>query len=159
MFNPLFSSSLYKQNNEARVGKAGVMARSHSEAEAGSLEREERGVASLSTQGWAQASRALRTRAPCTRRYCTRWGVAGAGRRRGSHGVGQSALCAPRCRCLPPPTSPLPPPGRLVFTQGNPTPAPAKPLSLPNRALPRPCGCPPAPSVPSDFLSPSPLPP
>lgn len=35
------------------MGKAGVMARSHSEAEAGSLEREERGVASLSTQGWA----------------------------------------------------------------------------------------------------------
>ena len=53
MFNPLFSSSLYRQNNEARVGKAGVMVRSHLEAEAGSLEREARGVASLSTQGRA----------------------------------------------------------------------------------------------------------
>lgn len=97
MFNPLFSSSLYRQNNEARVGKAGVMVRSHLEAEAGSLEREARGVASLSTQGRAPGF-ALRSAPvpPFTRemlhRVGGRWGE-GAGAARTGWG---SPHCVPR---------------------------------------------------------------
>lgn len=67
------------------------------------------------------------------------------------HWVGLSALCAQRCRCLPP--------GPLVRTQRNPTPAPSKPLSL-HPSLPR--ASPPL-QLPTralhalrDFLSPSP---
>ena len=150
MFNPLLSSSLYRQNNEARVGKAGVMVRSHLEAEAGSLEREARGVASLSTQGRAPGF-ALRSAPvpPFTREMLHR--VRGGGGGRAPARLAQGGAVRIVCPALqvPFPRPPTPTPGRLVFTQRNPTPAPAKPLSLPNRALPRPCSCPPAPSVPS----------
>ena len=153
MFNPLFSSSLYRQNNEARVGKAGVMVRSHLEAEAGSLEREARGVASLSTQGRAPGF-ALRSAPvpPFTREMLHRVGVGG-GRRRGSHRVGQSALCAPRCRCLP-----LAPPPRDGLSSHKETP----PQRLRNRCpsltarFPAPAAAHPRPLCPPDFLSPSP---
>lgn len=79
---------------------------------------------------------------PVSPRCCTQGGGEGAGAARSGWG---SPHCVPRAAGAFPP----PPAGRLVFTQRNPTPAPAKPRSLPNRALPRPCSCPPAPSLPS----------
>lgn len=142
-FSPLPS---VKRNNMARVGKAGAMVRSHSEAEAGSREREAPGVALLSPQGWAPGRRAaLRTRPPFRGT-----GLGGGGRGEGEgtsaapQRVGPSALCAQLCRCLPPGTArphTKKPHPRACET--------AVPPPLPNRALPRPCSCPPAPSVPS----------
>ena len=151
-FSPLLS---VKRNNEARVGKAGAMLRSHSEAEAGSREREAPGVALLSPQGWAPGRRAaLRTRPPFRGT-----GLGGGGRGEGAGAsaapqrVGPSALCAQRCRCLPPGTArphTKKPHPRACET--------AVPPPLPNRALPRPCSCPPAPSVPSQLPLSFPLP-
>ena len=155
MFNPLFSSSLYRQNNEARVGKAGG-----------------NGQVSLGSRGWESGARgagrgvavypgpgsrlraALRTRAPLYAGDAAPGGGAvGGGRRRGSHRVGQSALCAPRCRCLPPA-----PPPRDGSSSHKETP----PQRLRNRCpsltarFPAPAAAHPRPLCPPDFLSPSP---
>ena len=58
MLTHFFPPLSVKRNNEARAGKAGAMVGSVSETQAGSQEREARGVALLSLPGWAPGRRA-----------------------------------------------------------------------------------------------------
>lgn len=142
--NPLFPPSLCKTEQYGQGGKGGG-----------------NGQVSLGSRGWESgargsgrgaavspglgswASRCAPHPAPFPRHRVGGRGE-GEGTRAAPQRVGPSALCAQLCRCLPPGTArphTKKPHPRACET--------AVPPPLPNRALPRPCSCPPAPSVPS----------